>query len=170
MEINFIAILVAALIPMLLGFIWYHPKVFGKTWMQAAGMSEEKIKTGNMPLIFGVSFVCSLILAMVMNTLAYHDAFVGGAMYYATDNMYNPDPASELGQWWAYYQNNLAASNHTFKHGAFHGFVLAGLMLALPIMTTNALFERKGFKYIAVNVGYWIVCLTLMGGIIAAWQ
>ena len=44
---NFVAIIVAALIPMIIGFIWYHPKVFGNTWMQVAGMTEEKVKTGN---------------------------------------------------------------------------------------------------------------------------
>jgi hypothetical protein len=41
-----------------------------------------------------------------------------------------------------------------------------GLFFALPVMGTNALFERKGFKYIAINVGYWTVTLALMGGVI----
>lgn len=36
---NFVAIIVAALVPMIIGFIWYHPKVFGNTWMQVAGMT-----------------------------------------------------------------------------------------------------------------------------------
>jgi len=53
----------------------------------------------------------------------------------------------------------------TFKHGAFHG-ILASLMLALPLIGINALFERKGFKYIAINVGYWIVSFAIMGGIV----
>jgi hypothetical protein len=37
-------------------------------------------------------------------------------------------------------------------------------------MATNALFERKGYKYVLVNAGYWIVCLGIMGGIVAAWR
>jgi hypothetical protein len=36
----------------------------------------------------------------------------------------------------------------------------------LPILATNALFERKGFKYIAINAAYWIITLAVMGGII----
>lgn len=167
---NFPAILVAALIPMIIGFIWYHPKVFGNTWMQVAGMTEEKVKTGNMPLIFGLSFLLSLMLAVSINAIAYHDSFINGALYYVTDGAMNPDPASEAGRWLEYYKTNLAASNHTFKHGAFHGFFIAGLLLALPIMATNALFERKSFKYVAVNVGYWLLTLALMGGLLAAWQ
>ena len=60
---------------------------------------------------------------------------------------------------------NWAENYRTFGHGAVHGFA-AGLLGALPILATNAMFERKGFKYIAVNVAYWILTLTLMGGFI----
>ena len=31
---------------------------------------------------------------------------------------------------------------------------------------TNAMFEAKGFTYITVNAGYWIISLALMGGIV----
>ena len=170
MNVNFPALIVAALVPMVLGFIWYHPKVFGSTWMKHSGMTEEKMKSGNMILIFGLSFVFSLLLAMAMNSIAYHDGFVHGALYYITNHTMQPEPGSEPAKWLDYYTNNLAASNHTFKHGAFHGFFIGGLLIALPLMATNALFERKSFKYVAVNVGYWVVTLTLMGGILAAWQ
>jgi len=34
---------------------------------------------------------------------------------------------------------------------------------------TTAMFEAKGFTYIAVNTGYWIISLTLMGGIDYKW-
>ncbi|MBK8565916.1 MAG: DUF1761 domain-containing protein [Saprospiraceae bacterium] len=168
MEINFFALIVAALVPMLLGFVWYHEKVFGKAWMAAAGMTDEKIKGGNMALIFGLSFLFSLMLAFQMNIQAVHDGFVEGAIAHAT-NYGEPAPGSEIAKWIEFYKTNLAASNHTFKHGAFHA-VMLGLFLVLPVFATNALFERKGFKYVAVNVGYWIICLGIMGGIIAAWR
>lgn len=60
-----------------------------------------------------------------------------------------------------------STSYRTFKHGMFHGCI-AGFLFATPILTINALFERKGFKYIAINAGYWIITLGLMGGIICA--
>ncbi len=167
---NFLALLVAALVPMVIGFIWYNPKVFGNAWMQAAGMTDEKMKGGNMALIFGLSFLFSLILAMAMNTIGIHDSFIEGATYYATGGTMQPEAGSELAKWVEYYQTNLAASNHVFTHGAFHGVLIGGLFIVLPVMATNALFERKGFKYVAVNVGYWIITLGLMGGIVAAWR
>ena len=57
----------------------------------------------------------------------------------------------------------------TFGHGSFHG-LFVGLMVAMPVLATNALFEQKSFKYIAINVGYWIVTISIMGGIICVWR
>ena len=169
MEINFLALIVSALVPTVMGFVWYHKAVFGKAWMAGSGMTEEKMQSGNMPLIFGLAILFSLMLAFSMNIHSVHDANVAGAMFYATNGTMQPEAGSELANWMEYYNTNLAASNHTFKHGAFHGFFI-GLLLIMPIIANNALFERKGFKYAAINAGYWIVCLTIMGGILAAWR
>jgi len=82
MHINFMAVLVAALVPMIMGFIWYNPKVFGTLWSKEAGVTEEMQKTANMPLIFGLAFLFSLILSMGINTIATHDTFVYGTTFY----------------------------------------------------------------------------------------
>ena len=50
------------------------------------------------------------------------------------------------------------------QHFAFHGAQL-GAVVVMPIMVIIALFEQLNFKTIAVNVGYWIVTLTIMGAI-----
>ena len=63
---------------------------------------------------------------------------------------------------------NYGDNFRTFGHGAFHGTV-AGILFALPVLGTNALFERKSFKYIAVNAGYWIVTTALIGGVLSAY-
>ena len=60
MEINFLAVLVAALSSFVVGFVWYNPKVFGTIWMKEVGMTEEKAKQGNMAIIFGLTFVLLL--------------------------------------------------------------------------------------------------------------
>jgi hypothetical protein len=57
----------------------------------------------------------------------------------------------------------------SYKHGALHGF-LSGVFLALPIIAINGLFELKSWKYIAIQAGYWIVIMTIMGAIVCGWQ
>ena len=63
MEINFLFVIVAALMPTVVGFIWYNPKVFGTAWMKVNGFTEESLKGGNMAVIMGLSLVFSLMLA-----------------------------------------------------------------------------------------------------------
>ena len=61
MEINMWAFPVAALIPLVIGSIWYNPKVFGAAWLKASGLTDEQARGGNMALIFGLSYVFALL-------------------------------------------------------------------------------------------------------------
>ena len=160
MEFNFIAIIVAALVPLIVGFIWYNPKVFGNAWMQASGVTEEQIKGGNMAKIFGLALVFAFLLAFTLPTLVNHQM---GAVSLTGGDIENALPSFQA------FMDDYGDAFRTFKHGVFHG-VLAGFFIALPILGTNALFERKSAKYILINSGYWIVTLGIMGGIICGWK
>lgn len=167
MNINFLSLILSALVPMIVGFIWYHEKVFGKIWMDSTGMTQESMKNVNMIKLFGFSFLAALIAAFSMNLIAYHDAFVGGSLYYETKGAL-PGSDTPAGVWYNQYLQNYAASNHTFKHGAFHGMMIGGLLIAFPVILTDSLYEQKPWKVIFIKAGYWILCMALMGGITAA--
>jgi len=40
--------------------------------MQATGLTEEKMKGANMAVVFGVSFVLSLMLSVILQTVVIH--------------------------------------------------------------------------------------------------
>ena len=132
-QINWISIVIAALVPLAMGFIWYHKAVFGKAWMAETGITEEKAKEANMVVTFGISLVLAALLAFFL---------VG----------FNNGPGQE-------------GEFDTFKNGAAHGVVI-GLFVAMPIMITNGLFEQRSWKHMFINLGYWVVTLAIMGGII----
>ncbi|QQR98461.1 MAG: DUF1761 domain-containing protein [Sphingobacteriales bacterium] len=160
MQINFfLTMAIAGIIPMIVGSIWYNPKVFGNAWMQTVGVSEEKLREGFNPLlVFGLAYVLSVFIAFALSGIVIHQMGFFGML----QNHFTEEATQQLfGSVMQTYGNEF----RTFKHGALHG-AIAGIGLALPMVTTNALFERKGFKYIAINSGYWIVCLILMGGFI----
>lgn len=62
MDVNWIAVISAAMSSFVLGALWYGP-IFGKAWLNAAGVSEAELRAGSMPLIFGSALVLSLIAA-----------------------------------------------------------------------------------------------------------
>ena len=72
MILNFPILVLAALVPMIIGFIWYNPKVFGNAWMKAAGMTDEQVKGGNMAKIFGLALLFAIMLALAMPGLVIH--------------------------------------------------------------------------------------------------
>lgn len=160
MEINFLALIAAAASTLIIGFIWYNPKVFGTIWMKESGTTEDKMKGANMALIFGMAVFYAFLMAMVLQFLTIHQ---WGAIGMIGGDATNAKPSFTA------FMNDYGTAFRTFKHGMLHGFI-AGLFLALPIVGTNALFERRSWKYTLISGGYWIVCFMIMGGIICAWK
>jgi len=69
--VNYLAILVAAVVAVAIGWAWYSPMLFGKQWMRAAGMGDmtpEMQKEGmkKMPKALVGSVIAQLVLAYVM--------------------------------------------------------------------------------------------------------
>ena len=160
MPFNIYAVLVSSLVTLLVGFIWYNPKVFGTAWMKETGMTEEKAQQGNMAKIFGLTIFYSLMIAFLMPALTIHQM---GAL-----GMIGGDPSLAKPSYEAFLAD-YGDAFRTFKHGALHGF-MTGLFLALPITAINALFEHKSWKYILINAGFWMVSLTIIGAIVCGWK
>lgn len=160
MEINFLALLLSALSTLVVGFIWYNPKVFGTIWMKESGMTEEKMKGSNMILIFGVSIVYAFLISFVLQMAVIHQF---GALGMIGGDAANAKPSYEA------FMADYGTAFRTFKHGALHGF-MTGLFMILPVVGVGALYERRSFKYVLISGGYWIVSLMLMGGIICMMQ
>lgn len=134
-NLNWLSLLAGAIIPMVVGFVYYNKALFGNAWMDSIGMTEEKIQSANMGMTFGISFIMSLILTFFMIN------FCNG-------------PGQE-------------GKFDTFQHGAAHGVALT-LLVVIPIFITNGLFEHKSWKNMLINIGYWLITLVLMGGIVDA--
>lgn len=64
-DVNWIAVVVAALAGFAIGGIWYGP-VMGKKWMGAVGLTEEQIGSGNMLAIYGGAFAFSLLASWTL--------------------------------------------------------------------------------------------------------
>ena len=153
-------LLLSALIPLIVGFIWYNPKVFGGFWMRVSGMTEEKMKSGKMLWIFLLTYIFGFLLSAIMISVVIHQSHLYSIF---ADTPGAQDPMTEVGKMFSDLMAKYGDNFRTFKHGAFHG-TLTAVFIALPVIGINALFERRGGKYILVHVGYWMVTLALIGG------
>lgn len=65
-DINWLSLIIAAIIPTVIGAAWYSPLLFQKPWMTSIGMTEEKAKSANMPVIMVISLVLAFFLAFFL--------------------------------------------------------------------------------------------------------
>lgn len=141
-EVNYLAILVAAVATMIVGGIWYGP-LFGKLWMVGQGWDPNnqeqmaKMKSSAGPA-YVQQFIGSLLMAFVLAHVLWMRGF---AM---------PDTAA------------VSAGLQT-------GFWM-WLGFVLPIKYGDKLWNGKKFNYVAIDLAYYLVNLLVMGVILSVWR
>lgn len=118
-EINLLAVLLAAVASMVVGFAWYSPMLFGKPWMKLMGIKSADMKSAQkkmMPM-YGLSFLGALLMAFVLSQFG----------------------ATLMTAFWAWV-----------------GFVM-------PVQMTDVIFGSKKWMLFAINTGYQLTSLIVMG-------
>ncbi len=157
---NIPIIAASALIPFFLGYIWFNEKLFGgATWDKVAQLPEgKKGPVKLIPLLS--SLILNLFAAFGVYLLTVHASGVFALMGGETEAIKTGTAGAFLTE---HGQNFL-----TFKHGMVHG-IQATLVMILPVYGYATIFEKKSWKYLLINLGYWLISLTLMGGVISQW-
>jgi hypothetical protein len=163
LSLNFMLCFATAIIPLLTGFVWYNPKIFGTAWMNTLGYTEESLRkdTPNMALIIGLTYLCGLFASVGLVPVVIHQM----GFFQSLESPELKQSGSALAQYAADYMSKYGNNFRGFGHGALHG-AITGFFLVGAVVTINALFERRNFKYIAIHVGYWMLTLALIGGVL----
>jgi hypothetical protein len=133
--VNYLAVLVAGIASMVVGFLWYGPMLFAKPWMKLMGHTQETMKKeqAKMTKTYSLSFVLALITAYVLShVMALSESYFG-----------NPPLMTGL----------------TSAFWMWLGFVM-------PVQATDVMFGGKSFKLFAINTGYQLASLLVMGIVI----
>jgi hypothetical protein len=76
-QVNYLAVLVAAIVIFILGGLWYSKALFAKRWIVLMGKSEENLKAGAggaMPVLLIQALICGLLVAWTMAVILSHFA------------------------------------------------------------------------------------------------
>lgn len=139
--VNYWAVLGAAILSMVLGFLWFGP-LFGKTWTQLMGWTKEKLasqkaNSKDMNKLYGIQFLGSLFMSFVLS-----HALVFASAYLKTEGV---SAGLQTGFW-----NWL-------------GFIA-------PVTLGVVLWEGKSWKLWLFNNSYYLVSLLLMGVLLSLWK
>jgi len=132
-EINYLAVFVAAVVYYLGGALWYSPVLFRKSWMVLVGLTEEKLKESQKDA--WKSYLISAISAVI---ISYGIARVEE---YMTVNTVGGGLHAGFWAWICFVVSTMATNNsfagRPFKllmiDGGYHlyGFVVIGVILAV---------------------------------------
>ena len=78
-NINFLAVIVAAVVSFILGALWYSPWLFGKTWADTLGLRYENLNPTPKHYVSGIimAFITAFVLAMLVSWLNIYSAREG---------------------------------------------------------------------------------------------
>jgi hypothetical protein len=136
-NISFLTVVIAAIVSIGLGFLWYSPVLFGKKWMKEMGytpefVEEQKKKTGGqkgMSKTYAVMTLFTLVTAYIVAALL----------------------------------NSLIITNFG---GLIYLAVLVWLAFSMPVALNYVLYGKDTKTLFAINTGYQLVSLVLMTVII----
>lgn len=163
-QINWYFFFITALFPIILGAIYYNPKVMGKAWLSAAGLTQEEVMGGNMTKTLLLSYLFGLFLSYILFIFSVHQS----SMYQLF--LHEPglaEAGSEINTMISDFMTKYGEKHRTFGHGVIHGMELC-FMMSLALIGISSLHERKPMKYMWIHVFFWVICGGLMGGVLCA--
>lgn len=159
MHLNHLAHALIAFVPFLLAWLWYRPQNPLVKWATQNG-APMTIRVSILQLI--LLYALSAALVFVYINLIIHQ--VGFYELFFTDIMRGNEESKRIAE------EFLAIYGQKYRHlghGLFHGLIDA-FALALPFLAFYAVVERVSLKRTLVHLGYWVLCSTLIGGLVAA--
>ncbi len=78
-DLNWIAIVVAAIVPMVLGALWYSNALFARPWMRAVDRTEEELKGSSLGYLLSAigALLMSYALARIVRWAEVDDLWNG---------------------------------------------------------------------------------------------
>ena len=137
-SINWLSVVLAACAAFAIGGAWYSPMLLGRHWLEAAGLASEPASGPDRRNVMLCAFVATLIMSTAMAFL------IQSPTVQAQSGFHTPS-----------------------QQGAFYG-MWVGLGWGFFAFMVVGLVEGRGWRYIAINGGCWIVAFTTMGGILGA--
>jgi hypothetical protein len=138
--VNYWAILACGAVSMLIGFVWYGP-LFGKQWMAMVGLTQADVEAAQKdPSKMYKSYGIMFVGALVMAFVLSRGIAFGNAYLGSSST-----GSALISAFWFWF-----------------GFMA-------PVLLGPVLWEKKPWKFWALNAGYYLVLMLVMATIISIW-
>ena len=160
-QANWLILPIAALFPSIIGFIWYHPNVFGTKLSQ---VTDEPLPGTRSIKNKVLIYIFSIVLAYILTLMSVHQSAIYQLFFMDPDLL---DANSKYNVFIKEFMAEYGNRHRSFGHGMIHG-AEAGLMFGLAFLGITTLMQNKPLKLIWIHLGFWILCCSLMAGLVCA--
>ena len=139
-QANWLIIPIAALFPLILGFIWYHPNVLGTKLSKITGDPLPERSIGKIALIY----LFSVALAYILTLMSVHQSAIYQLFFM------DPELANANSKYNVFINEFMAEygdRHRSFGHGMVHG-AEAGLMFGLALLGITTLMQGLSLIHI----------------------
>jgi hypothetical protein len=129
----FLALVLAGLSNVVLGMIWYNPKIFGTAWMRMSNITPEAAERSkkNMPLMAIVGFFAALFSAWVLSVV--QNAF----------GVFDVISALDVGFWiWAGFIAPILLGSVLWEGKPFSLYLINAAFWLLALLSMSAILAR----------------------------
>lgn len=161
-QANWLILPIAALLPLILGSIYYHPKVLGSKLAQITGEPIDQIPKKRSIGKTALIYLFSLILAYSLTFVSVHQSAIF-QLFFMDPELANAN--SEYATFINDFMTKYGDRHRTFSHGFIHG-VEASLFWGLTYLGMTTLMQGKSLKSTWIHLGFWVLCCGLMAGVI----
>ena len=82
-DVNYFAVVVATIVGLIIGTIYYMPQALGRAWMKTIGKTEEELRGASGPTMYVIAAVLTFLFATILAAaIGWADAHTlgGGAL------------------------------------------------------------------------------------------
>jgi len=162
-QVNFYWLFITAAFPLVIGYLYYKPSVFGEALRSA---TDETIKKRSPIMKYGLTYLFGLFMSYIIFLFAVHQSSVYQLFLHESDLLQS---GTELNTYVTEFMDRFGARHRTFGHGVIHGVEIT-LLMGLGMLGVSTLYEGRPMKYLWIHLFYWLICGALMGGALCAWM
>lgn len=127
--LNFAAILVAAIVNMVIGALWYSPLLFGNIWVKAMKFNKAELKADKyMGVRYAVAFLMGLLMVFVL------------AHYVDANEATTPSMGAQAAFWpWLGFMVPVLAGDILWNSKPFSVFVINASHYLVALLTAGVI-------------------------------
>jgi len=157
MDLNYLAFLLIAFIPLIIGMYWYHPQSFISKYSKLEFIDFKELGFTKVLVLFLLSLLLVYgYISLIIHQMGFYELFF-------TDIMQGHQEAESIVK---EFLDKYGDKHRHFGHGVFHGAINA-FVFALPYIWISAILDKRSKKYILHHFSYWLITSIIIGGCIS---